>query len=369
MELTNITETFRVLGIEPTKEQRDIKNAYRERLAVTNPEDDPEGFKRLRAAFEAANRYAVSEDEELQEEKERDTSPSGLWVEKAAEIYSSIKKRCDSAQWEALFAEDIFFSLEEEENCRTKLLIFLMDHFRLPTGIWKLLDQKLHIVEGAGELSEHFQVEFVSYIANKCERGEDIEFESFSGDEYADYDLFLQYYDRTWRALETDDLKQVQELLDLADGLSITHPAMEICRARLLEMQGKSDEMLALLQDIQERYPGDSMVNYNAAEALWNHDKKEKAAQIFEHLKAEMDNHYMANVRLTEWYYNKGEFNTAKKCAEKVLPSGADDAFMELLAKVNDELEVNLKHRFYREDDWEAGLELCWCYLQDGKVH
>ena len=44
----NRTEAFLILGIESTKDERIIKNAYRERLAVTNPEDDPEGFKELR---------------------------------------------------------------------------------------------------------------------------------------------------------------------------------------------------------------------------------------------------------------------------------------------------------------------------------
>ena len=52
----NRTEAFQVLGIEATKEEREIKNAYRSRLAVTNPEDDPEGFKRLRKAYEEACR-------------------------------------------------------------------------------------------------------------------------------------------------------------------------------------------------------------------------------------------------------------------------------------------------------------------------
>ena len=33
-----------VLGIEATKEEEEIKQAYRGRLVSTNPEEDPEGF-------------------------------------------------------------------------------------------------------------------------------------------------------------------------------------------------------------------------------------------------------------------------------------------------------------------------------------
>ena len=36
-----LVEIFQVLGIEQTKDERAIKNAYREKLAVTNPEDNP----------------------------------------------------------------------------------------------------------------------------------------------------------------------------------------------------------------------------------------------------------------------------------------------------------------------------------------
>ena len=56
-------EIFQILGIEYTKDEHLIKNAYREKLAVTNPEDNPEGFKRLRAAYEEACRLAKQPEE------------------------------------------------------------------------------------------------------------------------------------------------------------------------------------------------------------------------------------------------------------------------------------------------------------------
>lgn len=360
-------EIFQILGIEATKDERAIKNAYREKLAVTNPEDNPEGFKRLRTAYEEACNYARQSDED-KEEEQRDTTPSGLWAEKAAAVYHDITARRDVKQWETLFEDDIFLSLEEEENCRLKLLRFLMDNFKLPTAVWKLLDKKINIVSDAADLRERFPADFIRYIVSKCERGEDVEFDQFEGAPDAPYDLYLQYYDRCWNAIQEKNYEQAAEYIKNADELQIFHPVMEVCRAHLLVEQQNIDEAVERMEKLRERFPKDAMVCYNAAEIMWHHDRKEKAAEIYQGLKKENDSHYMANVRLTEWYYEQGQYQEAKKCAEKVLSSGADDNFMELLTKVNQEIEKELEEHYLREKDCHSGLELGWCYLQDGKV-
>lgn len=53
-----MNDFFNTLGIEATKEEKKIKKAYRARLHAVNPEDDPDGFKRLREAYEEALKYA-----------------------------------------------------------------------------------------------------------------------------------------------------------------------------------------------------------------------------------------------------------------------------------------------------------------------
>uniref|UniRef100_UPI0040579E0E tetratricopeptide repeat protein n=1 Tax=Acetatifactor sp. TaxID=1872090 RepID=UPI0040579E0E len=364
----NKIEIFQVLGIEPTKEEQAIKNAYREKLSVTNPEDNPEGFKRLRTAFEEACRLAKEPEYGEGTVEEKDETPSGLWVAKAAEIYADITKRRDVEQWKELFAEDIFFSLEEEENCRLKFVRFLMEHYKLPTDVWKIFDEKLNIVKDMARLRESFPADFISFIASKCERGEDVEFEQFEGEPTAPYDLFLQYYEQCYRALDAGELSQAEELIKNADGLHIFHPVMEVCRAELLEKRGNSAEGITILKAMKERFPKDMMVCYNYAEILWRNDQKADAATVYEELKADNDSHYMANVRLSEWYYEQKCYQDAKKCAEKVLAHGGDEHFMENLKNINHQLELELEEKYRREKDYESGLELGWCYLQDGKV-
>ena len=55
---------FHILEMDGLTDERAVKAAYRKKLKVTNPEDDPEGFRKLREAYEQALML-------LQEEREK----------------------------------------------------------------------------------------------------------------------------------------------------------------------------------------------------------------------------------------------------------------------------------------------------------
>lgn len=366
-----LIEVFQILGIEQTKEESALKKAYREKLAVTNPEDDPEGFKRLRTAYEEACGYARTPDTQENEETEQtleDDTPAGQWVRGVREIYENITDRCDEQKWRKLFEEDAFLSLEEEENCTVYLLRFLMEHFKLPTKVWKLLDEKIHIVQNAGALRERFPAQFVNYMVHKCESGEEVEFSQFRGAADADYDQFLQYYDRAYQVLQEGNLPEAERIIGCGDALNITHPVMEICRASLYEKKGQTDEAIALLREQSAQYPEDDLIAYNTAEMLWRNGKHEEAAEIYEGLREKLPKHYMANLRLTDWYYEQGKYKEAKKCAEEILSVGGDDSFLDTLQKINAELEREMEREYAASEDPGLGLDLGWCYLQDGRT-
>ena len=61
-----------VLGIEETGDKDELKTAYRNKLRTVNPEDDQEGFMRLRKAYEEALKYIETSENESSKSVDRD---------------------------------------------------------------------------------------------------------------------------------------------------------------------------------------------------------------------------------------------------------------------------------------------------------
>ena len=356
-----MTDCFLILEIEETKDLASIKSAYYKKLKTVNPEDDPEGFKRLRKAYEEANEYAKRPDEEVTEEV--DDTPSGQWMAKIKAMYSSLAGRQDVDAWKQLFQDDIFLSLEDEEQCKEKLLVFLMNHIYLPTDIWKLLDDKLQIVSGSGKLQEHFPKQFIDFCVYKCKQGENLDFAMFECVDDADLDKYMYYYDSGYRLLEQGELSSARQAYEDSLKCDVYHPVMDVFHMHLLEAEEKTEEMQKVLYSLLERYADSDVVQYQCGESLFKLGKKDEARELYEKLKADANKHYMANYRLASIYYDLGEYKRAKKCAEIVLEYGGDEVFHQLLQQINVKLKEDYKNKI--SEDGDAAMEYGWCLIQN----
>lgn len=362
-----VEEIFFILGIEKTKDEKQIKDAYRSKLVTTNPEDDPEGFKKLRAAYEEACSYARSSEEE--EEPKKDETPSGLWAQKAQQLYATLSGRCDAKAWEALFEEDIFVSLDGNEECRRKLLIFMMNHFQFPDSVWKLIEENLNIAKDSVKLKEEFPADYIDFLVRRGMTSEAIDFYLFEGEEDADYDTYIRCYNACWDALQERNVEKIEELMAQAEATGITHPYMEIVRAGLYKEKDDKAKAQEILEKLLEEYPDESTVLYQLAEFYWANEQHDKAATCYLKLKAQDEIHYMANYRLAFWYTEKEQYPEAKECTRVVIRRGQDNAIIELRQKINHALKGEYLQKWQEENDPEAALELVWGYLQDDKFY
>ena len=89
-EVKNTTKTFESVLKSAAKKEKKIKKAYRARLHAVNPEDDPDGFKRLREAYEEALKYARQKEEEPE-----NLSPAEEFISRCEQLYKDFYRRID----------------------------------------------------------------------------------------------------------------------------------------------------------------------------------------------------------------------------------------------------------------------------------
>jgi|GEM_PF-1898438 len=170
-----MSDIWEVLGIEYTKDKDAILAAYRSKLVSTNPEDDPEGFKVLRAAYEEAVRLADAGE-----------STGGIsdilgprlaylqpLYDRTREIYMQLDTRQDESLWRDLMDSDEFRSIDTFEDAREVMLVFLMAHIYLPTTIMTMIVSVLRVREERQELQEKFPEDFIEFIIG-CTEGTSI---------------------------------------------------------------------------------------------------------------------------------------------------------------------------------------------------
>lgn len=185
--ITHMTrEQWEVLGIEQTKDEEVIVNAYRTKLLGVNPEDDQEGFMKLREAFENAMAYAKSED--LGEEEKKQDGPVFSedpavdaaikeHIRKLNDIYSDFDKRRDENLWKEWAANPICRDLDSCDNMCEAVLVFLMRHFCLPNSAWKVLDATFSILDRKETLLEKFPLDYYQFLEVRIKEGDFVEYD------------------------------------------------------------------------------------------------------------------------------------------------------------------------------------------------
>jgi tetratricopeptide (TPR) repeat protein len=154
-----LVDPWETLGIGPTSDPRAIKRAYAALLKQRHPEDDPEGFQRLRQAFEAALELARWEAAEREGHLTPDLGPLPGPRDRTAfdtpggtaeSLLGRVEAlRADPAAWSSeagwrtILRDDDLWSVDAREEFQHGLIELLARHgASLPPAIWALLDQE-----------------------------------------------------------------------------------------------------------------------------------------------------------------------------------------------------------------------------------
>lgn len=364
----NINEAFAILGMAATKDENAIKNAYRSLLKDNNPEDNPEGFKQLREAYETACEYVNTPDESEQTEEYDLSTPIGRWSNDIVQIYKSISRRNNIEEWKKLLKSDICYDLDYCEEAKWELFRLLARYFRVPNEVYRLLDETYGIVENEQEFCEHLPVEFVNYMKECLDtEREGFNYQYYEGADDADYDTFREYLYELENMVYSGNVENADGCIKVIEATGIRHPQYTAILARYYAVKGETEKSIEKANEVlnDERLIRDEKAGYMimAAETLMMAGDRERARDIFEKY-SEIGGYFICEKDLAKYYLEEDMLEESIRHIDKALEIGRNDE----IQQISQELDVRCIDKYEKEAqegklDEEKFSNLMYAYL------
>ena len=329
---------FKILGIEPTKNEMEIKEAYLNKLSDTNPEDKPEEFMQLRKAYEEAIEYANQEDEE--DKNEIDNTEIGLWMAKVREVYNNFRARNDINAWSELLKDDVCQNIETKTDARDALLEFFMQNYYLPSAVIRFLNEFFNFEEDIDELYESFPAEFIdNIIVDGIKYDEYPSYSLFEIKDGLDYEAFLTDFYEMNRKYRERDIEKTYDLLQDLKEYGIYHPEVDKKEAVVLYNLDRLDEALDIISNIDPKY--NEVVEADLLKGMILADKgqNEEAKQYYKTVLKREPSNVMACEGLCIIYKNEGRFAEARELLTVINSEGYE---YEEIDRLFDELNQDI---------------------------
>ena len=363
---------FHILEIDGLTDERSIKAAYMKKLKVTNPEDDPEGFRKLREAYEQAL-LLLQEAQEGNQEEEKEKTDIDLWIDQADEIYQDFRRRGDVKEWKRLLDAEVCQGLDSSLDAREAMMVYLMSHFYLPKEVWRCLDREFQFVEDQESLKERYPADFLDYIIHYTEYEYFIDFSRMKlrEDNRDGADINVDGYIKAYMELrglcDQKDFEGAAGKLSELAAYGVWYPWEEAERLKILLAQDRVQEALQLAERIYADWPENGYIVSMAAEAKWSAGQKEKAFEWW----SRVPDAYGAKIGMIRYYLEDEE--TAEKAKDMALDLWEEDGSGQRADEYIERANVMLLEKYGRQasnlpdgDEKDAvRVEMAWCQYQN----
>ncbi len=251
---------WEILEIRETAGEDEIRKAYLTKLPHFHPEEDPEGFRRLRQAMEEALKLAAGRSRQQGEEGEGsgrvqviDSPEIQELLKEAGALYQDYARRSRPELWKELVSCPVCQDLETQKEAGWALISFLMDHIHLSQDCYKVLDHTFGWLESEEELRVHFPEGFVNYLTDRLTEKDVFRYDKTPVREDFDYETFFETYFELRKALGEKDRDRVEKTMEELDAMDMEHPDLTLLKIRHLSMiQGEEQRAWELARKLYE---------------------------------------------------------------------------------------------------------------------
>lgn len=366
---------FHILQIPETKDEEQIASAYYKLLKTTNPEDNPEGFKKLRQAYEEAIAFARHSD--AGEDVETEKNDVDLWIDRIDKVYEDLNSRYKAEEWEEVLNDPISEGLDTSIEAREKFIVYLMSHYYLPNRIWKLIDGLFNITGDIPSLSQQFPVDFLNYVRFHVENETFIPYEMFryiKDEKNSNPDGYIGKYLDIKGKVDNHEVQGCLEEIEELKAFGIYHPFEDVERMKALVLEERYPEALNLSEKLMSDYGDNTYVQLYVGEAKWYNGQKEEAYKIWNNILSEVPDHYMAKYNVIKYQMENADYYSAKENMIDLLEmSGRNEELESWMAKANEYLIEEYKEELAKGIEnpnfpgEELEYELGWCLFQNEK--
>ncbi len=281
-------DIWKILGINRTSDKSEVKKAYRAKLKITHPEDNPQEFMQLREAYENALQYVEQalEDEKLLEDEAPDyegfdyedsdyvdeedlgeeddenyvsvdskavkewniNRKVSQWWSRTSQVLCDYRRRNDINEWKNLLYNDIPYQVVYFEKCRERMKGYMFDQDTLTCY---LKEDVTRLIDGFFSFSPSqldISVFAKRVLYNRMRQHEYIDFEGFIQKGNLSIDHFFKTCNE-WAAIKTYWLATA----NVKDGFVVRkldigydEASEEYCKSRTKMLESQIKKMNAL---------------------------------------------------------------------------------------------------------------------------
>lgn len=360
-----------ILELDELTDERTVKSAYMKKLKLTNPEDDPEGFRKLREAYEGAAELLRQAEEEEEEETEK--TEIDLWLEQIDAVYRDHRTRGRTDLWEELLRSEVCQGLDTSLDAREALFAWLLSHFYLPKEVWQCLNKELQFVEDYDSLKERYPADFLDYAIHYTQYDYFIDFSRMTfrdpsvRPEDVNVDGYIQAYMEVRGLCDQEEYEKASVRLSELPAYGVWYPWEEAERMKLLQEQGQMEEALRMADALVRDYPEDGYLVSRSADVKWEAGDKETAFAWWQ----QSEGAFNSRIGIIKYYLESEE--TAEKAKEMALDLWEEDGSGQRADAYIERANELLLKRYARqlggtEDPGKQDsirVEMAWCEYQN----